>query len=188
MKKILTLRNILLGVGAILAIAAFFIAFAAGLSGTVSGMKGAIKGTIIGPLMSKTGDGPWESIGDSEFSAHAVLPLIAIIVMMVVAIAAVVCTILIKNDKAKKIVTIVMGAVVVAAAAVVFGLKDSFINSNIAKLISDGTIPAEYAETYRGYMADMLRDMHLNAGTIFTAIIGMIGGGAILGSAFIKSK
>lgn len=173
MKEKLNLRNFLAWGGALLAIIAFFVCMTAGLKGTIgtgigqvtTNLKGLIIGTQKQVVEGITAEMP------SDFVARPVLSLVGIILALVAALAVVVVSFVVKDEKTQKIITLVCGVVIVVAAVLVLLLKSGYISAYANKMEADKELVKEQFASFK-----------LNGGAIATAIMLVLGGGAVIAS------
>lgn len=190
MKKFLTLRNVLLFGGALLAIIAFFVAFAAGLNGTLQGI-GAIKtsGLIIGTRKAIF-DGETYSGREVEMLFGKYRPglsLAGIIIMLVSGLAAVVVALFVKKPWTKWVLVGLAGLMLMSAIFV-FCLKNSEVAAMVDYVLDQGDGDRSQRQQYINEYYEIFKDMHLNAGSWFTGIFGVLGTGAIAASQFVPEK
>lgn len=179
MKEKLTLRNLLVWGGALLAIVAFFVAFAAGISHSESGVSVNIKGLIIGTqkAVMTAGGATMESVESDP--ARAVGSLIGIILALLAGICAVVCSFVLKAEKAKKVI-IVCGLVMVVAAVLVLLCKVFYVQACISKANAEGAAADAIKEALKPYS--------LNAATVIVAVMYILGGGAMVAGELVAKK
>ena len=175
MKEKLNLRNILAWGGALLAIIAFFVCMTAGLKGPTMYEMGItvdmnLKGLIIGTQKATVEVPIIGSVTEAlPTVARPTLSLIGIILALVAALAVVVVSFVVKDEKTQKIITLVCGIVIVVAAILVLILKSGYISALASKMGVDKEV---VKQTYA--------DLKLNGGAIATAIMLILGGGAVI--------
>lgn len=192
MKKLFTLRNILVCLGALLAVGSFFIAFAAGFSYTEDTLHGSatviVSNVIIGKRFITTIIGNIASINAVENAAHAGLSLAGIIMMLIAGLAACVFAFVFGKHKWAKWVIVGCAVVILTGAIFAFCMKDSYILSSVDKLIKDGDFPASQRQTLINDYRETLKNAKLNVGYVFTGLFGVFGALIIAASQFVKEK
>ena len=182
MKKMLTLRNILLVVGALLAVVAFFLAFGATLfTVETAPLVGEVKTTFTGIIIGKQ-TMVMEAAGAKEVIdvpadevVRATLSLVGIIMMLVAGLAAAVLGIVCKDKKWCKIALIACAVIILVGAIFVFVMKDSYIASAAKKQGLD-------IEEVKA----MVGDAKVSALGIISGVVGVLAAAGVGASAFVK--
>ena len=192
MKKVLTLKNIVLFAGALFLLVAFFISFAAKLTAYQGGFTQSYNNIIWG-CNSLTLDGvkhPLAELGMGIDKADpAALPLVGVILMILAAIGAILVALLVKKPWAK---WVVVGLAVLAITGAIFqffamqGFLRGMVNAMARALgVTDKeAIEQEYQSALEGMK-------ELGAKTTVSTLMGVfgiVGGLAVGASQFLPEK
>ena len=187
MKKLLTLRNIILCCSFVLALAVFIMSFLAAFRYVTSGLVTTTDTTYNGIVWGSTGtktivtSGGSSVITETKFDKPydaSVMGLIGSLLVFVGAIAAVVVALVVKDKKVRRIAMIVAGAVVAVGAIFTFFTVESFYAS-YAKA-HNVTV-----EKVKESLKDANAQIHC-ALPVVMGILGLISGGGIVVSEFVK--
>jgi len=184
MKKVLTLRNVLIWVGALLAIAAFFVAFAVTI--TMDGTE-TLTNVVIGKQFVVIGSVRKELAAKNV--VHSTTALIGIIFMLVGGIAAAVLGLFVKA-KWKKWAILGAALVIFAGAILSFFVVEGYAIGNVDKQIREGKLDsAKRAEMIKKYLEIYEKEnFELNAAAFIVAVIGILSTAALVVSQFVKDK
>ena len=192
MKKIFTLRNIVLFCGALLLLVAFFLSFAAGLKMIDHGSV-ATYNNIIWGSNSITIDG--EKITMKDFMGidkvqPALLPLIGLILILAGALAAVLVGLLVKKPWAKWVV-IVCAVIALTGAVFQFFAYTAFIRAFVMTMFKEAHYEPS-AEEIKEAMDTMKENTDKLNPTVTVSIImgilGAVGGLAVGASQLLPEK
>lgn len=183
MKKFLTLRNVLICAGALLAILVFIFSFVAEFR-AVSPMGDSSLLDFIwgGTKMRNNATGAIADGGDGV--GVVVLPMIGAILAILGGLCAVVIALfgdkLFKNEKVAKIVLLVAGGLIVLGGVFTLFAQEGYIG-NVAK--AEGVTVDQYKAIIES------QNITLKCGLpIVSGILGVLGGGAIVASQFVPEK
>lgn len=176
MKEKLNLRNFIAWGAALLVIVAFFVAFGAGLKGTIEGISVSMKGLVIGSQSCTVSMFGIEMPGEMPFTARAGGSLAGVIIALIAGLGVVATTFVLPEEK-RKMVVIACGAVVVVCAVLLLLLKVFYIPAVASEMGTD----KEMVKTY-------LSDLTLNGSAIASAIMMILGGGAMVASELVIKK
>jgi len=170
-KKLLTLRNVLLCAAAVLVIVGFFVAFTVGFKMTDSGIELKMTHIIIGKQT-------FEAMGivepvEADEAVHAGLPLVGIILMLVAGLAAVAVGLLVKKPWAKWVL-VGLAVVIVAGAVLSLFVREGYAISGADKAIKEGAITkAERADYIKMIKEEMLY-FNYGGGYVVPMIMGAL--------------
>ena len=190
MKKFLTLKNILVCVGALFGILLFAVSFADGMKGVIDGVDARIPNIVWGSTkIIGSFDGHVETVPFYDGfglanSGVLALPFIGVLLALLSAIGACVVLFLVKDAKAQKIALLVCGGLLLLGGIFQFFAGAMFPGHVANKMIANGVIP----ESNRELVHRMFSDMHANAAVYLTGIFGILGGAAIAVSQFLPEK
>lgn len=191
MKKVLTLRNIVVWAGALLLLVAFFMSFGAKMSANVDGYQYSYNGIVWGAktvtMMGKTV--PISSMGEGINKLEpAALLLVGFILMLVAALAAVLIGLFVNKPWAKWVV-LACAVVALAGAVMQFFAKDSFANAyvnTIGKAL--GMSKEEIKEAIKEFRA---QEDQFGAKFVINTVggvLGLLGALAVGASQFLPEK
>ena len=188
MKKFLTLRNIVLAAGALVAIVGFVLTFFAGLKLNL-GVEAEIKSFIYG---AKTLVAEGEEYAVKDVLGYepviAIVPFIGALLMVVGAVAACVVGLLVKKPFAKWIV-LACGVVVLAGGIMQFFPVEAFTQSYVDGIIKADPSAADYRQELIDEMLEQLKAMEASSPmAIVCGVLGCVGGAAAGASAFLGKK
>ena len=183
MKGKLTLRNVLICAGAFLAILVFVFSFLTALRSTSSFGDMEALNVIWGSTQAK--DIASGKISDLPEAQKALgLPLVGAIMVLVGGLCALVMALfgekLIKDEKVRKIVVLVAAGLVVLGGVFQFFVVSSYISVQAKKA---GVTVEEYKKQIEAMGVTLSSAM-----SIVSGIVGIVGGGAICASEFVKGK
>lgn len=190
MKKFLTLKNILVCVGALFGILVFALSFADGMNGVIDEANAKIPNIVwgstklIASLGGKTRTFPFYDGFGVASSGVLALPFIGVLLALLSAIGACAVLFLVKDAKVQKIALLVCGGLLLLGGVFQFFAGAMFPNQVANKMINAGVIP----ESNRELVHRMFSNMHANAAVYLTGIFGILGGAAIAVSQFLPEK
>ena len=192
MKKVLTLRNVIVWAGALLLLVAFFLSFGAKMSIIMDGVQFSYNGIVWGSN-SVTMGGVTVPVSKMEIGVDKLLPsgalLVGVILMLVASIAAVVIGLLVKKPWAKWVV-LGCAAVAITGAIMQFVAKDSFAHAYVNTLMkAEGiTDKAAIDEAFKQFRYSMDQYGAKVTLPIVSGVLGLIGALAIGGAQFLPEK
>ena len=190
MKKFLTLKNILVCVGALFGILVFALSFADGMKGVMEGDEARIPNIVWGStklFITSSGQTITFSFYDGFGVANSgilALPFIGVLLALLSAIGACVVLFIVKDAKVQKIALLVCGGLLLLGGVFQFFAGAMFPNQVANKMINAGVIP----ESNRELVYRMFANMHANAAVYLTGVFGVLGGAAIAVSQFLPEK
>ena len=190
MKKFLTLKNILVCVGALFGILVFALSFADGMKGVIDGIDGKIPNIVwgstklIGSFGGHVETVPFYDGFGVASSGILVLPFIGVLLALLSAIGACVVLFVVKDAKVQKIALLVCGGLLLLGGVFQFFAGVMFPGHVANKMIANGVIP----ENNRELVLRMFADMHANAAVYLTGVFGVLGGAAIAISQLLPEK
>ena len=172
MKKLLTLRNVLVCGGALFALVAFILAAACGAKVTYNGWGGESDVLYQGAVFGSGSRGA------------AVLPLIGAILIMVGLVCALVIALFgdrfLKDEKIRMIALLVAAGLIVLGGVFLFFIKDGLAEAR-AKEIGYNTTKADVLSTWSHGTFEA-------AGIVIGGVLAVLGGLSICCSQFVKDK
>ena len=197
MKKILTLKNVVLFGGALLLLVAFFLSFGASFSQT-NGSQASVYNNIIWGcdkmILRDGSDVHTMPVKGTITSGDRLLPsgvlLAGIIMMLVGAIGAVVIALFLKKPFAKWIV-LGFAAIALAGAIMQFFALDSFAHAIVDTMKKDyngGVTDAEYQEALAQAKSNLSQYNGKSVMCIIMGILGLLGSLAAGASIFLPEK
>lgn len=190
MKKFLTLKNILVCVGALFGILVFALSFADGMKGVMDGADARIPNIVWGSTkLFITYGGQTETFAFYDGfgvanSGILALPFIGVLLALLSAIGACVVLFIVKDAKVQKIALLVCGGLLLLGGVFQFFAGAMFPGHVANKMIANGVIP----ESNRELVYRMFANMHANAAVYLTGVFGVLGGAAIAVSQFLPEK
>ena len=190
MKKFLTLKNILVCVGALFGILVFALSFADGMKGVIDGVDGKIPNIvwgstkIIGSFGGHVETVPFYDGFGVASSGILALPFIGVLLALLSAIGACVVLFVVKDAKVQKIALLVCGGLLLLGGIFQFFAGAMFPGHVANKMIANGVIP----ESNRELVYRMFANMHANAAVYLTGVFGILGGAAIAVSQLLPEK
>ena len=190
MKKFLTLKNILVCVGALFGILVFALSFADGMKGVMEGDEARIPNIVWGStklFITSSGQTITFSFYDGFGVANSgilALPFIGVLLALLSAIGACVVLFIVKDAKVQKIALLVCGGLLLLGGIFQFFAGAMFPGHVANKMIAKGVIP----ESNRELVYRMFANMHANAAVYLTGVFGVLGGAAIAVSQFLPEK
>ena len=185
MKKLLTLRWLLLCVGATLALIAFFVALGGTMEGTAN-LYGLVSFPVSysGALFGITYTANFYGMTYTAKLGISVFPFLGWLLLLFGLVGVVVCAFVIKDEKLRKILIICGSAAVVVGAICLFFIKPSVENAALSAF-------KKAAGEYEAYVTkDLIKDEmnRINArfpGIITAGVFGLLGGLAMCATQFI---
>ena len=190
MKKFLTIKNILVCVGALFGILVFALSFADGMKGVMEGDEARIPNIVWGStklFITSSGQTITFSFYDGFGVANSgilALPFIGVLLALLSAIGACVVLFIVKDAKVQKIALLVCGGLLLLGGVFQFFAGAMFPGHVANKMIAKGVIP----ESNRELVYRMFANMHANAAVYLTGVFGVLGGAAIAVSQFLPEK
>ena len=192
MKKIFTLKNIVLFAGALLLLVAFFISFAAKLTAYQSGFTQSYNNIIWGSN-SITLNGEKHSFVELGIGIDkadpAALPLVGVILMILAAIGAILVALLVKKPWAKWVV-VGLGVLAITGAVFQFFAMTGFLRGMVNAMARALGITDKQAieQEYQSALQAMKEQGARTTVSTLMGVFGIVGGLAVGASQFLPEK
>ena len=192
MKKIFTLKNIVLFAGALLLLVAFFISFAAKLTAYQSGFTQSYNNIIWGSN-SITLNGEKHSFVEVGIGIDkadpAALPLVGVILMILAAIGAILVALLVKKPWAKWVV-VGLGVLAITGAVFQFFAMTGFLRGMVNAMARALGVTDKQAieQEYQSALEAMKEQGAKTTVSTLMGVFGIVGGLAVGASQFLPEK